>query len=199
MSPVATLTVDRFWSYVAILGQASGCWDWTGTIDRNGYGLIGESCTRRMIRAHRFAYELLVGPIPDGMVTDHLCRNPSCVNPLHLEIVSPQENTRRGNGKSAIHARRDACSRGHRYADGEWNMRGSVRVCLACERLVGKERRDRNRAKRLDANPPAILATDVPGIVARYKRGERQDDIAASFGVSRRTISRIARGEWRVA
>jgi hypothetical protein len=58
-----------------------------------------------IIRAHRFAYELLVGPIPEGLVIDHLCRNRRCVNPAHLEPVTAEENWRRGDAPSAISTR----------------------------------------------------------------------------------------------
>ena len=69
----------------------TGCWNWTGGKTTPGYGRIG-----RDQYAHRFFYEQAVGPIPPGLVIDHLCRNPSCVNPQHLEPVTQQTNTRRG-------------------------------------------------------------------------------------------------------
>ena len=67
--------------------DASGvCWQWTGARDPNGYGLFRGN-VRITRRAHRFGYELLVGPIPDGLTLDHLCRNRGCVDPDHLEVV----------------------------------------------------------------------------------------------------------------
>lgn len=77
------------------LVSADGCWVWTGSLNSGGYGrhsLPG----RRVVPAHRFAYERAHGPIPDGLHIDHLCRNRACVNPAHMEVVTNTENTRRG-------------------------------------------------------------------------------------------------------
>lgn len=81
---------DRFWARVEI----GVCWTWIGSTDR-GYGVFGAQ--GRYFRAHRWAWEALVGPIPEGLHLDHLCRNPSCVNPDHLEPVTQAENIRRGH------------------------------------------------------------------------------------------------------
>jgi HNH endonuclease len=82
---------ERFWRYVDADGP---CWLWTGTrIGRTGYGHI--SLNGQTTLAHRWAWEFLIGPIPKGMQLDHLCRVKCCVNPDHLEVVTPSENTRR--------------------------------------------------------------------------------------------------------
>ncbi len=81
----------RFWSHVE---KAETCWLWTSTITGNGYGHY--SIKRVKVGAHRFAYELMVGPIPQGLTIDHLCRVKACVNPDHLEPVTQAENNRRG-------------------------------------------------------------------------------------------------------
>lgn len=73
----------------------SGCWEWTSTRQEGGYGTVSPGDGRNNIKAHRAMYEALVGPIPDGLDLDHLCRNPPCVNPSHLEPVTRAENTRR--------------------------------------------------------------------------------------------------------
>lgn len=78
----------RFWSRVE--RRLDGCWQWTGPQDHGGYGRISS------IRVHRYAYELLVAPIPEGLTIDHLCQNRLCVNPAHLEPVTMIENIRRG-------------------------------------------------------------------------------------------------------
>jgi HNH endonuclease len=79
---------ERFWEKVE---QGEGCWLWTGAIDR-GYGQFVWNGRKR---AHRVAYELIIGPIPEGLELDHLCRNKSCVRPEHLEPVTKAENIRR--------------------------------------------------------------------------------------------------------
>lgn len=80
----------RFWSKVDASGD---CWEWTGGRTDTDYGLF--NVDRRMVKAYRFSYELLVGPIPDGLEIDHLCRMRHCVNPDHLEPVTRSENNRR--------------------------------------------------------------------------------------------------------
>ena len=95
--------VVRFWERVQKGDGGWACWEWLGGKDRFGYGLFEIAGTRaerekqgrRTAMAHRFAYETLVGPIPDGLTLDHLCRNTSCVNPEHLEPVTEQENLAR--------------------------------------------------------------------------------------------------------
>jgi hypothetical protein len=73
------------------------CWEWTGSLMTDGYG---QKCHGgRYVAAHRLVYEALVGPVPEGLELDHLCGNPSCVNPDHLEPVTHQENMRRGRNR----------------------------------------------------------------------------------------------------
>lgn len=71
-----------------------GCWIWQGAMGLNGYGVVQNS--KRRLFAHRVAYEVHVGPIPNGLVIDHLCRVTRCVNPTHLEPVIQRTNARRG-------------------------------------------------------------------------------------------------------
>lgn len=84
----ATPAAERFWRYVE---RGDGCWLWTGAQDRKGYGRFNLGDDRTGF-AHRFAYELLVGPIPDGMAVMHLCDTPLCVNPDHLQPGTIDEN-----------------------------------------------------------------------------------------------------------
>lgn len=74
----------------------TGCWLWDHHTSDKGYGQLRERSSGRTIKAHRYFYELHRGPIPDGLHLDHLCRNPRCVNPDHLEPVTNGENQRRG-------------------------------------------------------------------------------------------------------
>jgi len=99
----------RFWAKVD--KQPEGCWVWQAGKDWDGYGIF-HACGRSW-RAHRWAYESLVAPIPDGLVIDHLCRNRACVNPDHLEPVTDRVNILRGEGVAAVNADKAACDKGH--------------------------------------------------------------------------------------
>ena len=80
----------RFWAKVRVSGD---CWEWTGATNSRGYGCLVRD--KRGYLAHRYAYTLAVGPIPDGLTIDHLCGNKRCVRPEHLEPVTVAENIRR--------------------------------------------------------------------------------------------------------
>lgn len=104
--------------------EENGCWRWTGKMDGR-YGRCGGPGSNRL--AHRAAYMLLVGPIPDGLTIDHLCRNTWCVNPAHLEPVSLVENLKRMH--SALGHGGARCKRGHERTPENINERGECRVC----------------------------------------------------------------------
>jgi hypothetical protein len=96
---------------------------------------------------HRWVYEQLVGPIPAGLVLDHLCRNPACVRPMHLEPVTQQENILRGQGLAAANAVKTECSRGHPYTEANTYRRpDGYRDCRECVNLRSRERNERRRA-----------------------------------------------------
>lgn len=135
---------DRFRAKVAV--AESGCWEWTASRDGKGYGFywVGTRSEGRMHRAHRVAYELLVGPVPDGLVLDHLCRNTHCVNPGHLEAVTPGENTLRGESFSAVNARMETCAHGHQF--DSINSASGSRVCRTCQSTWNRAYRARKKA-----------------------------------------------------
>lgn len=107
------------------------CWWWTGSVNDRGYGYFQSDPAHRRTKAHRFAYELANGSIPDGAVIDHTCRNHGCVNPAHLEAVTNRENILRGVGLSSENARKTTCPRGHPY-DMVWS--DGLRRCRTCVR-----------------------------------------------------------------
>jgi len=109
------------------------CWLWTGRLNGSGYAEM--KLDGRYQMAHRVAYQEIVGPIPEGMQLDHLCRVRHCVNPAHLEPVTSRENTIRGKGLPAINAAKTHCKRGHAFDEANTfiNTFGS-RVCRACRR-----------------------------------------------------------------
>lgn len=99
---------DRFWPKV---DKTASCWLWQGALYRSGYGAFRYNGQMRV--AHRFAYELLRGEIPDGLTLDHLCRVRACVRPDHLEPVTNRENVLRGVGPTATNAAKTHCDNGH--------------------------------------------------------------------------------------
>jgi hypothetical protein len=120
--------------------QPNGCWEWQGNLDRHGYGTFyipmhnSRGAMQRKHGAHRASHVLFKGPIAPGLCIDHLCRNPRCVNPAHLEAVTPQENTLRGESFSAVNARKRRCIHGHCLADpaNVYRQGGKRRQCRRC-------------------------------------------------------------------
>jgi hypothetical protein len=112
----------------------NGCWIWLGYIDPEGYGRHAQGY------AHRRSYEAANGPIPKGMHTDHLCRVKACVNPAHLEVVTPKENFLRGFGACAQNARKTHCKRGHVFdAANTYYPPSGGRSCRTCVRDLNRE------------------------------------------------------------
>ncbi|KKM90751.1 hypothetical protein LCGC14_1235400 [marine sediment metagenome] len=127
--------VSLFWAKVSKEGslwEGTPCWLWEGTPHGGGYGIFINGGQRSL--AHRFSYELKYGPIPEGLEPDHLCRNSSCVNPLHLEAVTHRENCLRGNSFTAENIMKVNCSRGHPYDEQNTYVdpRG-WRYCRVCD------------------------------------------------------------------
>ena len=86
-------TEERFWAKVE---KTDGCWNWTGSIHTQGYGVI--KIDSKMKRAHRLSYELAIGRIPDGLLIDHICHNKGCVNPAHLRLATQKQNVENQQG-----------------------------------------------------------------------------------------------------
>jgi hypothetical protein len=116
----------------------AGCWIWIGKRNdaRGGYGHVGvriDNAKWKKVYTHRLIYELLVGPIDEGLVLDHLCRVPACVNPQHLEPVTQAENIARGRSPRNLAHRAGTCERGH-VDDFCRRPDGRVVYCRACRR-----------------------------------------------------------------
>lgn len=155
----------RFWRKVQ---KSDGCWLWTGATTRGGYGTAWDGA--RQVRAHRFSYALANGPIGDGLFVCHRCDVPACVNPEHLFLGTPAENSADCKGKGRL-----AVGDGH----------GS--------RLHPKTQ------VRGERHPSARLtAPDVVGIRERWASGEAVGALAVAFGVSHTTVGKIVRGlRWK--
>ena len=130
----------RFWAKVDKKGP-NECWFWEAGMNDDGYGRffykrVNKKCL--IVYAHRFVYELMVGPIPEGLEPDHLCRNPACVNPAHLELVTRRTNTLRGIGPSAQKAQQTHCLRGHPFDLFNTYRNNGRRQCRICGRMLQK-------------------------------------------------------------
>lgn len=167
---------DRFWSCVDKHGpvpehrpELGPCWVWTGSRRGIGYGRLSVHNTMRM--AHRYSWELNVGPIPDGLWVLHKCDNRVCVNPSHLFLGTSQDNVadRDAKGRTASGTRNGAATRPDRIPRGEMNPRAVLRE------------------------------SDVLSIRARYASGGVSlQEIANEYGISKQSIWRAIRGKaWR--
>lgn len=150
-SPTAVHPGVKILSNVTV--TAEGCWLYQGFVNRQGYGVLDFSRKASQARAHRAVWEHLIGAIPDDLELDHLCHGADdhcpggprcmhrrCVNPEHLEPVTPEVNTRRGLSEPAKNARKTHCIRGHEFSPQNTAWRTSAtrarprRHCLACHR-----------------------------------------------------------------
>ena len=144
-----TPALDRLFRLTRI-GPGEDCWIWKGGTSSDGYGRIRGDGECKTMPAHHVTYKAFIGEIPEGMVTDHLCRNPSCVNPWHLELVTNRENVLRGVGVTAENARKTHCIRGHEFTPENTvpGPRGG-RGCRSCRRETQRDRRRRKREAAL--------------------------------------------------
>lgn len=143
---------SRVWERAQAKIDTSGeCWPFTGALNDKGYARIQwvERGQRRSVLLHRAMYEAHIGPIPDGLQIDHLCRNRACVNPEHLEPVDQRTNVLRGIGPTAVHAAKTHCIHGHPLVEGNLLPQPNRwRKCRECARRRGRELKRRQRAAR---------------------------------------------------
>lgn len=130
----------RFWAHV---DKTDNCWRWLASFNSEGYGRIVRGRPQKTVLAHRFAYTLIRGSIPDGLVLDHLCHNRWCVNPDHLEPVTQRENFLRGESPLARAYVSGVCKRGHVRKDNAYVRKNGEISCRACARLLAEVRRSR--------------------------------------------------------
>ncbi len=123
------------------------CWEWTASTNKWGYGQVMIAHRNRGV--HRYVWEQLVGPIPEGMQLDHLCRNRRCANPDHLEVVTPCENVRRG-----YKVRTSRCVKGHE----DWVVTSQGRrQCRRCN--ADRQHEYRVRLRLSDSTPGQDVAS----------------------------------------
>lgn len=148
-------TVEEEIKYSPWIDLNQPCWPWYGHISTGGYGKLRKN--KKTFIAHRFLFETLKKPIPEGLEIDHVCRNRACVNPAHLEPVTRHENVRRGISPAANNLRKKACIHGHPFDEKNTiRRRNGNRYCKTCsnEWNAGKRERYGLPPKR----PPASVA-----------------------------------------
>ncbi len=136
---------ERFWGKV----DASGpCWQWMGAGAGKGYGKIGVVVDGKPSYpyAHRVAWEILVGEIPEGKELDHLCKNRRCVNPDHLEPVTRRQNLARSAAVCTLNSLKSSCPQGHPYEGDNLIQNKYGRACRECRRAYDRKRRPREGA-----------------------------------------------------
>ena len=126
---------ERFWQKVEL---GPDCWEWRASKLRDGYGNFWLDGRVRL--AHRVAYELVREPIPEGLVIDHLCRNRGCVNPAHMEAVTPAVNNSVERAH-LVNRTKTHCKHGHEFTPENTGRFGGRRYCRECRRRWSKERR----------------------------------------------------------
>ncbi len=154
----------RIWSMVDKNGP-NGCWLWTRAKTGAGYGAF--SIGGRQHKAYRVIYTLLRGSIEPGLHMDHLCRNPACVNPDHLEPVTPKVNMLRGVSIQARNAVKPHCMRGHAFTvDNTYLKSNKARACKTCKRATDARKRAMHLSKNFHLNE--FICRDGSPIPVRY-------------------------------
>lgn len=154
MKPLDTSETFRFLDKV-LIDVDTGCWVWQGA--RGGfmktYGQV--TLRKKACRPHRVSYENWVGPIPEGLTIDHLCRNRLCVNPAHLEAVTLRENLMRSENVSSLNARKTHCDNGHAFDPANtYIAKNGARHCRMCTRDRMRKRRAQDKKDRIMIRSP---------------------------------------------
>ena len=136
--PAPRFTIDERFD-MKVDKSSGGCWIWTGARFDTGYGAF--NARTRVVSAHRFAYERVHGKQPSDMHLDHLCRVRECCNPDHLELVTPRENSMRGDAPTVVLHRADVCRRGHSLVGAYVRKDTGHRMCRTCAQIRRKKAR----------------------------------------------------------
>jgi len=185
----------------------TGCWNWAGNTNQRGYGCYFKQykTKRRTFLAHRLVWTLLRGPIPDGLVIDHLCRNLCCVNPDHLEPVTVRENSIRGWGASFISYRKGKCFKGHDVSGENIIMIKESGAYVSRCRICRMARIKKSNSKKYK-NPLGpcsarryrqLTADDVRSIRSEYD-GSNVRELAIKYDRHQNQITRVInRTAWK--
>lgn len=160
MTDPTLYTPETFARFIAKVDKTDTCWLWQAAT-RRGYGAFWLG--GRHVAAHRFAYQFLVGPVPDDLHLDHLCRTPACVNPAHLEPVTCRENLLRSPVTfQGINARKTHCKNGHEFTPENTREWRGGRICRECARRITKEYRGRYGRQGTAKNPRLPVSPEQP-------------------------------------
>lgn len=144
--------IERFFEKVKF---TSGCWEWTGTRHRYGYGMfsLNRKSTESMTTAHRALFKISNTPIPKGMVIDHICKNPPCVRPSHLRVVTQRQNyIDYSDSIAAKNSRKKFCKRGHPFNKSNTyrlllkngNYQRQCKICWVEDKRLLKKKRTKH-------------------------------------------------------
>lgn len=159
---------ERFWNKV-VLNPETECWEWQASRNGNGYGTFRVGASSRA--AHRFAYEVLIGHVPDSLELDHFrCQVRHCVNPAHLEAVTHLENVQRGRAGQHLKTRTH-CPQGHAYSPANTRVKNGARSCRECGRIYSRShkrpktetpKQRSQRQTRQQANYRLLVSSETP-------------------------------------
>lgn len=171
--------IDRFREKTA--PGENGCIVWTASGNGAGYGAMFIAKGKRVL-AHRWAYEYYIGPIPEGLTIDHLCRNRACVNTDHLEPVSHRVNTLRGTAPTAVNAAKTHCPKGHPHDEQNTSTTSGGRECRACRREQAREYYQRNREKVIERSR-AYYQNNRAKVITQVGQRRRRKNAQQKAGV----------------